>query len=230
MIDVSRFEDLWTPAQRQAGGRVFELLSPELERIIRDVYMYLLKIKRDEVTDDQIKRGFIKFENILCGNFSPEYIETQRTTAKLLIANDVDFISYLGCYSIYHGQSAIVLSRHFMAENNIDEDMFLALHVALQCDATVTMDGYFDAMDEANASRTKEITAENNKKIMRVSNSIGGFSTQTKMLAINAAIEAARAGDAGKGFGVVASEIKAMATKVQNATSEIENLARMTDA
>ncbi|MEL6809638.1 MAG: methyl-accepting chemotaxis protein, partial [Pseudomonadota bacterium] len=59
-----------------------------------------------------------------------------------------------------------------------------------------------------------------------ISKSIGDFSTQTKMLAINAAIEAARAGDVGKGFAVVASQVKAVATKVQDATDEIAQLAR----
>lgn len=229
MIEIHRLEELWTPRLRAAGTKVYDLLLPELERIIREVYMHLLKVSSSEVTEDQIKRGFIKFENILCGNFSTEYIETQRKTAELLIKKDVDFITYLACYAIYHAQSAMVVSRYCVEQSKLDEDMYSALHLALQCDATVSMDGYFDAMEAANASRTREITAENNKKIMSVSSSIGGFSTQTKMLAINAAIEAARAGDAGRGFGVVASEIKAMATKVNNATSEIEKLARSTD-
>ncbi|MEM6384597.1 MAG: methyl-accepting chemotaxis protein [Pseudomonadota bacterium] len=101
----------------------------------------------------------------------------------------------------------------------------MALHLALQCDASVSMSCYFVVMEEANAAKTKEMTEENNAKIMDISNSIGRFSTQTKMLSINAAVEAARAGEAGKGFAVVASEIKNMASKVQNATNEIEKLA-----
>ena len=46
-----------------------------------------------------------------------------------------------------------------------------------------------------------------------MANDVMEISTQTKLLALNATIEAARAGDAGKGFGVVASEVKALATR-----------------
>ena len=46
-----------------------------------------------------------------------------------------------------------------------------------------------------------------------MANDVMEISTQTKLLALNATIEAARAGDAGQGFGVVASEVKALATR-----------------
>lgn len=53
---------------------------------------------------------------------------------------------------------------------------------------------------------------------------IGGITSQTSMLALNASIEAARAGAAGKGFAVVATEISNMATQTRDATANITDL------
>ena len=53
---------------------------------------------------------------------------------------------------------------------------------------------------------------------------ISGITSQTSLLALNASIEAARAGDAGKGFAVVATEISGMATQTKDATVHITEL------
>lgn|GEM_PF-3498578 len=226
MLDTQRLTSGWTDDLRLAGQQALQVISPELERIVQDVYMFLLGIDRHEVTREQIERGFVKFENILRGEFSPEYLKTQQKTSKLLIERNVDFIQYLMCYAIYHRECALCLTRHSVDAGAVENLHFEALHMALQCDSCVSMSCYFAVMEQNNSMRTKELVDANNARITEIANSIGRFSTQTKMLSINAAIEAARAGDAGKGFAVVASEIKTMATKVQDATGEIEKLAR----
>ena len=119
-----------------------------------------------------------------------------------------------------HATSANIADRAGQAVEAADEAEHAAQHgKAVVEESLQAMDALMNYISDAKPQ--VERLAENSNNINKILDVIKGIAEQTNLLALNAAIEAARAGEQGRGFAVVADEVRSLSVRTSQATGEI---------
>ena len=161
----------------------------------------------------------------------------QMATSTAVSANDVE----TAIESIAHGaqmqnqqiEHSINLVDHLSSNINKVTELMYTIKTTSNSTMTMSQDTKFklDTLS-SQAKNTIEISdavsshvlalGEQANSITHILDMIRGINEQTNLLSLNAAIEAARAGDAGRGFGVVAEEVRKLSLQIQQAISTID--------
>lgn len=113
-----------------------------------------------------------------------------------------------------NAQNAATAAEHADQETNKGQQLVTAASEAI----TVLENEITQATSVINQLET------NSTDISKVLDVIRGIADQTNLLALNAAIEAARAGEQGRGFAVVADEVRSLAARTQQSTADIQDM------
>lgn len=218
------------------------MLAKSFERIVLQLREYIVYIEETSDVLQLLSQGILDIT--LKNEYTGEFVKIKEAliTISTTLNNDMSQIKIAseqiasGSEHVSHG--AQVLSHGTLQQQTtIDELSTLTLSLSQKIRANA--EGARQVNDLAHQTglslqnngkqmidmvHAMDIIGKNGEKIIQMTKIIDNIAMQTNILALNASVEAARAGAAGKGFSIVASEVKSLAIKSTQAAEQISAL------
>ncbi|MGR5064362.1 methyl-accepting chemotaxis protein [Photobacterium sp. DNB22_13_2] len=184
----------------------------------------------------QLARSYNTFSNHLSGMLRDIAPVSDQISAAASQLNSVATQTTSSANQAYRGIDSVATAMNQLHVNNQDvaqsaqqaadaadqAQQYSNNSIAVVSNSAKEMHALLTLLDEANHSA--HALERDSQTIGSVLDVIRGIAEQTNLLALNAAIEAARAGEQGRGFAVVADEVRTLATRTQSSTNEIETI------
>lgn len=153
-----------------------------------------------------------------------EEVFTRSNKINLVAGRQLDSVSLAQGQVMEIAASADCITQEIIGAENAGESMRLALESGKEALENILKNINYNFALVEEQTRSVEQLGKNLSKIRQVLKIIQQISDQTHLLALNASIEAARAGSQGKGFSVVAAEIRKLAGSASESVKEIVQL------
>lgn len=208
MHDIAEGEGDLTRRLRIHGQDEFGSLGQSFNRFVERIHESIREVASATGQVNEVALRVVSASNASIHNADQQSSRTSSVAAA---------INQLGAAAQEIAQNAALASQHSSDARNLAEQgqqvVEQTIEVMNQLSAKIS--------DSCGNIETLNANTVNIGQILEV---ISGISQQTNLLALNAAIEAARAGEQGRGFAVVADEVRALAAKTRQSTVQIQGI------